>query len=158
MGSFWLHLVIRVERMGRMGRQERYVHRWRVPLRVWLWWWSRVGHYAFYTIQPSRIERHQNKDSRRGTIASTKVPSNGNLSFRHIIHSSSVSPARRCPSSKGDRCIACMTPPPLSDETRLTEADPQGCPLKAWSMDIHRALARRTQGGCAAAREVMTHE
>ena len=61
-------------------------------------------------------------------------------------------------SSKGDRCIACMTPPPLSDETRLTEAVPQGCPLRAWSADIHRALARRTQGGCAAAREVMTHE
>ena len=53
---------------------------------------------------------------------------------------------------------ACMTHPPLSDETRLTEADPQGCPLKAWSVDIHRVLARRTQGGCAAAREAMTHE
>ena len=65
-------------------------------------------------------------------------------------------PATTPAAQRTPRYRACdaFTPPLIDDETSLTETG-QRSALRTWSVDIPKAVVRRTQGGCGAAREVM---
>ena len=123
---------------------------------------SRVGHY----VHPPRFEPRaigtrvpvQVQGSRRGTVTSTKGSDQlRTFDFDALPALQGAAPPGVTPAvRRKPRYRACdaSPPPPLNDETSLTEAGQHGA-LRTWLVNIPKAVIRRTQGGCGAAKEVM---
>ena len=123
---------------------------------------SRISHH----VHPTRFGQAggigarisaQLRESRRGTIASTKGSDQlGTFDFDALPALQAVASVTVTPSvQRKPRYRTCdaSPPPPPSDEASLTERSWQGGPLR-WLVDIPKGLIRRTQGGCEAAKEV----
>ena len=122
---------------------------------------SRISHY----VHPPRFEPRpigtrvpvQVQGSRRGTVTSTKGSDQfGTFDFDALPAFRGVAPPAVTPAvQRKPRYRACdaSPPPPLNDETSLTESGQHGA-LRTWLVDLPKAVIRRTQGGCGAAKEV----
>ena len=123
---------------------------------------SRIGHY----VHPSRFEPGalgtrlpvQVQGSRRGTVTSIKGSDQfGTFDFDALPALQGVPPPAITPAVERKpryRERVASLPPPLEDEISLTDAGQRGT-LRTWLVDIPKAVIRRTQGGCGAAKEVM---
>ena len=107
----------------------------------------------------ARVSTQLRGGSRRGTIASTKGSEQfGTFDFDALpafraVASPAVAPAfQRRPRYR--TCDA-SPPPPLHDETGLTEAGREGGAWRTWLVEIPKTFVRRTQGKCGAAKQVM---
>ena len=123
---------------------------------------SRISHYVHPPpFEPRAIGTRipvQVQASRRGTVTSIKGPDQfGTFDFDALPALQGAAPPAITPAVRTKpRYRACdaSPPPPLNDETSLTEAGQHGA-LRTWLVDIPKAVIRRTQGGCGAAKEVM---
>jgi len=124
---------------------------------------SRISHF----VHPARFSQDGSKGTgtrvptqlrggpRRGTIASTKGSEfdfDALPAFRAVASSTVTPTFQRRPRYR--TCDA-SPPPPLHDETSLTEAGREGGALRTWLVQIPKAFVRRTQGKCGAAKGVM---
>jgi len=129
---------------------------------------SRINHL----IHPARFDQDGPRDigtraptrlgvgSRRGTVASSKGPDQlGTFDFDALpaFQSTTSEPAAAPTLQRKPRYRACdaSPPPPLTDETSLTEASRQGGILRTWFVEVPKVFIRRTQGKCGAAKQVV---
>ena len=120
---------------------------------------SRISHYVhsprFGQVEPRTAgTRVTIQGSRRGTVTSTKGSDQlGTFDFDALPAFQGVASPTAVPAAqKKPRYRARdASPPPINDETNLTDADRQGGTLRTWLV----AVVRRTQGRCAAAKGVM---
>ena len=121
---------------------------------------SRISHLG----QPPRIGQVESRamgmmvpaqlGSRRGTVTSTKGSDQlGTFDFDALPAFQDATPA--VPRKPRYRACDASPPPPVNDETTLTEAARQSGALRKWLVDVPKAVIRRTQGGCGAAKDVM---
>ena len=126
---------------------------------------SRISRYV-HPPRPGQVESRTIgtrvpvplRETRRGTVTSTKSSDQlGTFDFDALPAFKGVAPPTVTPAvQRKPRYRACdaSPPPPLNDETSFTEAGRHGM-LRAWLVDLPKAVIRRTQGGCGAAKEVM---
>jgi len=121
---------------------------------------SRISHYGHPPRSVgTRVSAQLRGASRRGTIASTKGSDQlGTFDFDALpAFRAVVSPAAVPPVQRRARYRTCdaSPPPPLHDETGLTEADREGGVFRTWFVEVPKVFIRRTQGKCMAAKEVI---
>ena len=122
---------------------------------------SRVGHH----VHPTQFGQAESRGlgtrtPRRGTITSTKDSDQlGTFDFDALPTLQAVASPAATTVQRRPRYRTCdaSPPPPLGDEASPPESGRQGGPLKTWLVDIPKAVIRRTQGGCTAAKEVMNN-
>ncbi|KAF9645755.1 hypothetical protein BDM02DRAFT_417328 [Thelephora ganbajun] len=128
---------------------------------------SRISHFVHPTSFGqngsrgigARVPTQLRGGSRRGTITSTKGSEQfGTFDFNALpAFQAAASPSVAPAFQRKPRYRACdVSPlPPLQEETGLMEAGRQGDALRSWFVEVPKLVIRRTQGKCAAAKQVM---
>ena len=98
--------------------------------------------------------------SKRGAIGPSKVSEQlETFDFDALPPLQAVAPPAVTPTppTRKPRFRTCdaSPPPPLNDETSLTEASRQGGALRMWLVEVPKMFIRRTQGKCRAAKQVI---
>lgn len=106
-----------------------------------------------------RVSAQFRTGSRRGTVASSRISEELRTfdfdalpAFQTTASSAGAPVLQRRPRYRA--CDA-SPPPPLHDETSLTEAGRQDGVLRTWLVEVPRLFIRRTQGKCGAAKQVI---
>ncbi|KAF9779623.1 hypothetical protein BJ322DRAFT_367307 [Thelephora terrestris] len=128
---------------------------------------SRISHFTRHTSLSqdrqravgTRLSAHSRTRPRRGTIASSRVSEESGIfdfdalpAFQTTASAAMVPTPQRRPRYR--TCDA-SPPPPLHDETRLTEERRREGFLRTWSVEFPMLFIRRTQGKCAATKQVI---
>ena len=120
---------------------------------------ARFGHDGPRGIG-TRVSTRLGVGSRRGTVVSSKGPDQlGTFDFDALpaFQTLTSGPAVTPTPQRKPRYRACdaSPPPPLTDETSLTEASRRGGILRTWFVEVPKMFIRRTQGKCGAAKQVV---
>ena len=105
----------------------------------------------------TRVSSQLGVGSRRGTVTSSKGPEQSvTFDFDALpAFQATTSGSAAIPRKPRYRTCDASPPPPLIDETTLTEAVRRGGTLRTWFVEVPKVFIRRTQGKCGAAKQVI---